>query len=234
MSQPKLEDLLRVNDPAWPALRGWLAEATNPTTLWTTPRPRGEATVLALEVSAETTLGAMALYTAGVGVDHGWLRLLGAGGEPLGEGLREWNGLGEGARVLPGALIVAHDAMGGFFAVNAGVFGGAPGTVFYRSPRTGRWAHMGLGYTHFVQWCLRSDLGEFYRDLRWTGWEASLKGMRPDEGLAVYPYLWDQPALTGAGAIGSRKRSVVPMRVLWDLVNDAARPAEAPEIPEAK
>lgn len=229
MASPKLEELLRVEDPAWPAVRGWLAEAGNPTALWTTARPRGEATLLALEVSAQTTLGAMALYTAGVGVDSGWLRLLGSGGPPLGEGLAEWNGLQGGARALPGAMIVALDVLGGFFAVNAGVFGDAPGTVFFRSPRTGRWAHLGLGYTHFLRWALNADLGEFYKDLRWKGWEAEVKALGPDQGIAVYPYLWDQPTLAGKGGLAHRRREVVPMRVLWDLVTDAARPADPPE-----
>ena len=234
MDSARLSELLRVDDPAWPTLRAWLAGAKNPTALWTTPRSRGEAAILALDVRADTTLGAMALYTAGLGLDGGWLRLLGAGGDPLGDGLVEWNGLGGGARALPGALIVAHDVLGGVFAVNGGAFGGGPGTVFYRSPRTGRWAHTGLGYTHFVQWCLMSDMGGLYQDLRWKGWEAEVGALRPDQGLAVYPYLWDQPDLSGAGSIKQRRRQAVPIRVLWDLVTDAATPGEPSNVGEAK
>ena len=229
MAAPKLEDLLRVDDPAWPALRGWLSEATNPNSLWTTPRPRGEAALLALEVSAQTTLGAMALYTAGVGLDKGWLRLLGAGGPPLGEGLPEWNGLLGGARAIGGALIVATDVLGGFYAVNAGIFGDSIGTVFFRSPRTGRWAQLGLGYTHFLRSVLNAPLDEFYKDLRWKGWDREVQALGPDQGLCVYPYLWDQPDLSGKGGLAHRRREVVPMRVLWELVTDAARPPEPAE-----
>lgn len=211
-----LDELLRTDDPAWPALRQWLADAKNPASLWTTPRARGEAALTALQVSAQTTLGAMALYTAGVAVDGGWVRLLGAGGEPLGEGLREWNGLAGGSPALPGALIVAHDVIGGFFVVNGGAFPGESGRVLYRAPRA--WVELGVGYTGFLRWLLDADLDRFYARLRWEGWRADLRALRPDQGWAFEPDLREQPTLTGEGAIELRRREILPIRTLWRMV----------------
>jgi len=195
-----LQELLETEDPAWPQLRRWLADAPNGANLWTTPRERGEATLYRLQAPASTTLGAMALYTAGVSVDGGWLRLLGAGGPPLGAGLREWNGLAGKPPALPGGLVVAHDAIGGFYVVNAGALQGEPGRVFYRAPRT--WVALGVGYTDFVRWCLEADLDRFYLRLRWEGWREEVRALAPDA------------ALIGEGDA----RRPVPVRALWRLV----------------
>lgn len=222
MSRIPLADLLHTDDPAWPALRRWLAAAPRPAVVLTTPRREGERALEALQVSAQTTLGAVALYTAGISVEHGWLRLLGAGGDRLLEGLPAWNGLFDGAAAQPGALVVAHDAVGGFFAVNAGAFGGEEGTVCYLSPRVARWLDLGLGYTGFVRACLQGGLDELYRALRWKGWKEDVRALPLDQGFAFHPDLWATPGLDDAEAIGRRRRTAVPVRVLWELVEDAA------------
>lgn len=217
-----LDELLRTEDPAWPALRQWLADATNPASIWTTPRRQGEAALLALQVSAQSTLGAMALYTAGVSVDGGWMRLLGAGGGPLLDGLVAWNGLDGGPRAMSGGLVVAHDVLGGFFVVNGGAFGGQPGMVFYRAPRT--WVDLGVGYTDFVRWVLGADLDRFYNRLRWPGWREDTRALQPDQGFAFEPDLLEVPDLTGEHAIEARGRRPARSRELWSRVALASRP----------
>ncbi len=215
-----LDALLRTDDPAWPHLRQWLADAPNPASIWTTPRERGEATLYRLQVSATTTLGAMALYTAGVSVDGGWIRLLGAGGAPLGPGLREWNGLSGKPAALPGALIVAHDVVGGFFVVNAGAFEGEEGRVLYRAARA--WVDLGVGYTELVRWMLEADLDRFYQGLRWPGWREDLRELPPSHGYVFDPDLRAQPALGGPGAVERRRRIPAPATALWRLVVPAS------------
>lgn len=221
-----LSVLLQSDDPAWPTLRQWLADASNGAVLTTTSRERGEQAVFALQASVQTTLGAIARYTAGVSVDQGWLRLLGAG-DGQHPGLREWNGLGVGQVALPGALVVAHDVLGGFYAVNGGGLPGPTGETFYRSPRTLEWLSLGVGYTRFVQWALDADLEAFYVGLRWKGWSALTRALSPDEGFAFYPDLHVQPDTRGAHALDRRRRDRVPMRVLWELSLDGTPVAEA-------
>lgn len=237
MSAPErlpLEALLQTEDPAWPALRQWLAEASNSAGLLATDRPRGDQTLLALQVSLQTTLGAVGRYTGGVSVDGGWIRLLGAGGPRMQEGLREWNGLDGGRPALPGALIVAHDAVGGFYAVNGGAFAGAPGIVFALSSATASWVNLGVGYTAFLRWALSGDLDSFYGPQRWPGWRAEVAALSLDEALSVQPYPWLTP-LSEAAPMARRRRQPAPLRVLWDLLIDAwsAGPSSPPVTPEA-
>ncbi len=64
-----------------------------------------------LQVTARSTLGALALRCGGVLLDHGWLRLLGGGGDEL-MSLAEANGLGEPmCAERPAALTVAFDVL---------------------------------------------------------------------------------------------------------------------------
>lgn len=221
MKRLTLAELTHTDDPAWPALRGWLGDAARPAVVLPVDRARGEATLVALQVSLQTTLGAVARYTGGLVIDQGWLRLLGAGGERVGDGLVAWNGLeAEAERAMPGALIVAHDALGGFFAVNGGALGEPAGTVHYRSPRAPGWMDLGLGYTRFVAMALEGALDPLYVGLRWPGWEDVVRAVPLDHGLVFEPTLWDEPD-TGRGPLASRRRSAVPMRLMWALLEEA-------------
>jgi hypothetical protein len=80
-------------DDAWPLVLGWVASAVREVELLPVEAPVGEATLLALQISGRASIGAIALRSAGIVVDRGWLRTLGAGGGRIGGGLREWNGL---------------------------------------------------------------------------------------------------------------------------------------------
>ena len=115
-----LEVLIERHDPAWPRIQEWIAEAPHPIEILPAERPRGEQTLLRLQVTSRSVLGALALESGGILVDRGWLRLLGAGSERLNGSLLTWNGLGETGvePLLPNAMLVAHDAVGGFFAIN--------------------------------------------------------------------------------------------------------------------
>ncbi len=66
-------------------------------------------------------MGAVALETGGVLIDDGWVRELG-GAADTSCNLALWNQR-DGKLRLPGALVVANDPVGGFFAINGGAFG---------------------------------------------------------------------------------------------------------------
>jgi hypothetical protein len=209
-----LAELIEVAEPAWPLVREWLSAARHPVTVLPADRARGERTLLALEVTTGSVLGAIALETGGLLVDHGWLRVLGSGGEGLSGSLLTWNGHVDeaGVQALPGGLLVAHAAIGGFFALNGGGLPGEPGAVCSLAPDTLEWESLDLAYSGFVHWALTGDLAAFYEGSRWPGWEHDAAALTGDRGIFVYPPLW-----MAGSPIGERSRRDVPMTELWGL-----------------
>jgi len=223
-----LTDLLS-DDPAWPLVQSWLAEATNDVRVLPADRERAERTLYELQVTSRSPLGAVALETGGIVVDRGWLRILGSGSDELRASLATWNRLTEREpeiEPLQGALLVAFDAVGGFFAGNGGAFEGEVGNVFYCSPDTLEWDDLECGYSEFLQFAFTGDLALFYEGLRWNGWEAEVAGASHDEGFALYP-----PPFTKEGKpVDDASRSPVPMHELWSFYRDvAAKIAHLPE-----
>src|SRR4051794_29013179 len=118
------------DDPAWPTIRSWVAASSRDVVVVPPERADSEWTLLQLQVTTRSVLGALAFYCGGLVVDHGWIRILGGGGGRL-PGLRDWNwggGCVEG-EPLEGALLIAHDILGGSFAVNDTAFAGDAGEV---------------------------------------------------------------------------------------------------------
>lgn len=209
-----IEALIDRAAPAWPDVKAVLTNASRPVSLLPADRDQARATLLAIQVTTRSALGAIAYETGGVLVDGGWLRILGSGHPSLGGDLRTWNGL-DGASPplgLEGALIVAHDAIGGFFALNGGALTGEPGEVHYLAPDTLEWEPLGIGYTAFLGWAATGNLEEFYQGLRWPGWEAEIASLAGDQGLLITPFLW-----VGGPPIEERVRRPIPMAELWRL-----------------
>ncbi|MGZ3679379.1 MAG: DUF2625 family protein [Ktedonobacterales bacterium] len=125
MSQRLLDQLIEVTNPAWPIIREWIADARHTVEVLPAERARAEATLMALQVTTRSPLGAFALETDGILVDHGWLQLLGCGHARLPDTLLTWNGLAEPAMGAPveGGFVVAVDVLGGVFALNGGSLG---------------------------------------------------------------------------------------------------------------
>src|SRR6187455_2268321 len=81
-----------------------------------------------------------------------WLRVLGGGHPRLPRAIHDFNGIsaGHSAKRLPGAVIVADDAVGGFFALNGGGIPGAPGHVFYFPPTSLEWEDVAPSYSDWL------------------------------------------------------------------------------------
>ena len=213
MTRP-LRDLIDVDEPAWPLVEGWLRSAHNDVEVLPVERAVGERALAAIQVTTRSPMGAIALESGGILVDHGWLRLLGAGHERMTLGLLEWNGLGATTGPDPelrDALVVAQDAVGGFFAINGGAFAhGDLGRLFYFAPDSLRWEDLGIGYAGFVQWALDGDLAAFYEASRWSTWKDDVAEASGDQGYSIYPFL-----CTAGAPIEERSRRLVPMTELW-------------------
>jgi hypothetical protein len=214
-----LSDLLETQEPAWPQVKEWLTKAKNPVEILETTGRRGADVLVALQVTTRSPMGAIAFETGGLLVDHGWLRLLGSGGLRMEGDLARWNGLTSRPLVqaFSGAMIVAHDVIGGFFALDGGALGEGKGATYYLAPDTLEWEDVGFGYSGLVHWALNGDVAKFYADFRWPGWEAETKALSPDRGFNFYP-----PLFAEAESLTARSRKDVPMPELLALNLSAA------------
>jgi hypothetical protein len=185
-----LEELLDHRDPALPLIEAWASQASLPVELLP-PSADRDAVLLELQVTTRSPLGAMAHGSGGILVDGGWLRLLGSGHPRLGRNLAVWN-----RERSDGFLLVADDAVGGFFAINGGALGEDLGVIHYLAPDTPAWESLGMGHTAFMQWAFSDGLRAFYRDLRWEGWEAEVAALDGDSCFSFYPFLFAEQGST--------------------------------------
>src|SRR4051794_37313068 len=170
-------------ESAWPLVESWIAEAKNDARVLAGDRRRGEEALRLLQVTPRSALGAIAIETGGLLVDHGWVRVLG------GDGLVRWNALGGADAVEPleDALVVAYDAIGGFYALNGGAFPREPGSVFFLAPDTLGGEDFEMGHSVFVRWLCDADLDGFYDELGWPGWEREVPDGSLELGFPLYP-----------------------------------------------
>jgi hypothetical protein len=213
MQRRSLKELINTEDPGWPLVQEWLADARNQVEILDGDRAQGEEVLLHLQVTTRSPLGAIALETGGILIDHGWLRFLGSGNARMHGNLQSWNS----GDLLKGGLVIAHDALGGFFALNGGAFPGKPGTAFYFAPDTLSWEQTNKSYSELLVWALSGDLEMFYGNLRWPGWENDLATLTGDQGMSIYPFLFAQ-----GGPVAERSRRPVPMSELARLHLDLA------------
>jgi hypothetical protein len=182
-----------------------------------------ESTLLQLQVTTRSWLGAVTMSTGGLVADHGWLRIYGGSRAPSGlPGLAQVNEFP--AQPAPGwqpayGLVIAHDVLGGAYALNpAGpaAWGrpGGPGEVVYLAPDSVTWEPLGTRHGTWLSWILNGGLEQFYRELRWPGWEAESAGLAPGQGISVFPFLWSAEARRDLAATSRRP---VPMRELLSL-----------------
>ena len=191
-------------------VRSWVDEGTNPSRLLPPLPDEGGACLLALQVTTSSPLGALAYESGGLLVDDGWVRVLGGGSRELTRTLASWNGLPGSARA-PGLLLVGDDALGGFFAIDGGRFGGA-GTVHYFAPDTLEWEDLEMSFSAWLRWLLQGDLHGFYEEQRWPEWRNDVRDLGSDRAFSIQPF----PCLEGPPMAG-RSRRAVPITELWQL-----------------
>ncbi|MGW7282739.1 DUF2625 domain-containing protein [Streptomyces sp. NPDC054844] len=227
----ELSQLIDVEEPAWPELRETLETSSVSVDVLPPDSHLGRASILQLQVTARSYLGAVALQCGGLLVDDGWVRVFGS---PVGGAAHEVPGL---ARVnqFPAefdpewrpetGLVVAHDVLGGVFALNGAVPAsadrpGAPGEVVFFAPDSLRWEALGVGHSTWLAWLVSGALDEFYADLRWTGWKEEVRALNSSEGLSPFPPLWSAEARQD---ISATSRRAVPMKELLGVARDSCR-----------
>ncbi|MFN0119467.1 MAG: DUF2625 domain-containing protein [Blastocatellia bacterium] len=207
-------ELINHADPAWPLLRSWIHEATNHVEILPARDPDCAEALAATQVSTQSTMGALVYETGGLLIDHGWVRILGSGHPRLPRSLPAWNA---GRTVMepeqpPPFLLVADDAIGGFFAINAGGLGMALRNVCYFPPDRLAWEDLGRGYSAFIHWIFSANLDAFYEGSRWPGWVNDVRALDGDKAYSIYPPLFAQ-----GPPVGERSRKAVPIAELYGL-----------------
>ena len=189
-----LAELLNLTDPAWPLVQKWVDSAKNKVEVLPVDSVKAKEALYNAQVSTYATLGAVIYNSGGIMIDNGWLRILGSGSERLNRSVPEWN---KGKTITeygdkPTYLLVADDAVGGFFAINYGAFGEDLKHVFYLAPNSLQWEPLGLGYTEFIRFCFDSDLSAFYKGLRWSTWNQFIANLDGNKSYSFRPYLWTE------------------------------------------
>ena len=214
---PRSIDELMSDDSAWPILLDLIADSPHDVKVVEADEPSRTAALLATQVTTRSMLGAMAWNCGVVAIDHGWIRLVGAGVGKL-QGLHpsRLNDI-EGGAEFDG-VIVAYDVLGGRFAIHGGGLGDVPpGEIIYWAPDSLAWESLGMGHSALVEYLLSEKLADFYADLRWAGWEGDSDAVALDHGLSAYPFPW---TVEGRGPDVSRK--AVPMAELIGIAEQAA------------
>ncbi len=178
----------------------------------------GERALLSLQVTTRSPLGAIAYSTGGLLIDHGWIRALGGGSTKLPRDIATWNdgnGAGKPPR-LPGAVLVADDVLGGFFALNGSAFEGGVQHVFYFAPDSLKWEDTGRSYSEFLTFLFDGDLAKFYEGQRWPSWKKDVEALSGDRAYSFQPF----PFTKDGGPLERRSRRDVPIHELWGLYTE--------------
>lgn len=216
------EQLLAVADPAWPAIQQALVTAGGSAVVLPGGGAAGRASIEALQVTAQSALGAVAYHTGGILLDSGWLRVLGCGHPRCAWSIIAATHAVGWARdgAAPVGVVVGVDVLGGLYAINGGAISGvSPGGVGYLAPDTLEWLPLEMGHSAWLQATLDDDFREaFYAHVRWNGWREEVSALADNHGLSVYPPLWAMESRP----IERTSRRAVPLVELVGLLIEQA------------
>lgn len=221
-----IAELVDVADPGWPVVADAIAEGATECVVLPPDDSECRATLLQLQVTARSLLGAVVLNSGGLVLHRGWLRVYGGSGGSL-PSLAEVNGFP--ASLDPSwapraGLVLAHDVLGGVFALNgvdAAQHGrpGEPGQVVYFAPDSLEWETFDGGYSHWLLWLLDGGLEKYYADSFWPSWQAEVAELGLRDGITMYPPLW---SVEGSSNVAGTSRKAVSLRGLLSFHADTA------------
>ena len=161
-------------------------------------------------------MGAVIYKTGGLLIDDGWIRILGSGHKKLNRSLPEWN-KGKSYKKTgetPTFLLIADDAVGGFFVLNGGALGTDIGNVYYISPDNLESEPLDMTYSEFIQFCFTANLDGFYKGLRWKNWREEVALLDGNRVYSFYPYLWTKEG----SDINEVTRNKIPVNEHYDFI----------------
>ena len=201
----RLEELINNEQPGIKLVYEWIKEGDNQVEILP-PSDNAAAILHSFQITTRSPMGAIVFETGGILVDEGWLRIRGSGCEKLPRSLNVDD------HNQYGYVIVADDAVGGFFALNGGGLGEDLGNIYYAAPDTTEWEPLELGYSAFLSWTFTNKLSQFYEGLRWENWKMDLKELQPNKCFGFYPFLRSKE-----GDVETAHREAVPVEETWNL-----------------
>lgn len=188
----QVEELINKTDPGWIPVDEWIKSAKNKVEVLPVDTSKAKDALYKTQVTTRSPMGAIIYMTGGLLIDDGWIRILGSGSSKINRTLPDWNKgksfneFGES----PSFLLIADDAIGGFYLLNGGGLGEDLGKVYYLSPGNLEYEPLGLNYTQFLHFCFNNDLDKFYEGNRWTNWRNEVSTLNGDKVFNFYPFLW--------------------------------------------
>ncbi len=111
MSEKTLEELICIDDPGWPEVQKWIAEAKNHVEVLPASDPARSEALLETQVTTRSIMGAIVYETGGLLIDHGWLRVLGSSHEKLKRTMPQWTLEATGTRLIESPEILIADLL---------------------------------------------------------------------------------------------------------------------------
>lgn len=187
-----LSNLINEKDPGWPIVTDWIKSAKNKVEVLPVDKVKANDVLYKTQVTTRSPMGAIIYETGGILIDNGWIRILGSGSDRMKRSLTDWN-LGKaytqfGQKIS--FLLVADDAIGGFYIINSGAFGTDLGKIYYFAPDSLEYEPLDMTYSGFLNFCFSGDLNKFYDGLRWATWQKDAAELDPDKVFNFYPFLW--------------------------------------------
>jgi len=210
-----LNELVNKADPGWTFVKQWIDSAKNKVEVLPVDTVKAKDALYKIQVTTRSPMGAIVFMTGGLLIDNSWIRILGSGNSKLERTLPDWNkgkafkNFGEPAPFL----LIADDAIGGFFLLNGGGLGKDLGKVYYFSPDNLEYEPLDLTYTDFLNFCFNSNLDEFYKGYRWINWKEEVAELSGDKIFNFIPPLWTKEGKD----INKTSRKAVPVEEQYSL-----------------
>lgn len=211
----KAEELIDKKDPGWVIVEGWIKTAKNKVEILPVDELKAKEALFHTQVTTRSPMGAIVFMTGGLLIDDGWIRILGSGNSRFNRTLPDWNKgksfneFGE----TPSFLLIADDAIGGFYLLNGGGLGTDVGKIYYFSPDNLEYEQLDITYSEFLEFCFNNNLDKFYEGNRWNGWREEVSKLKGDEVFNFYPFLW-----TAEGSdINKSSRKIIPVQEQYGL-----------------
>lgn len=189
-----LKDLIDEKDPGWTLVKKWINSAKNKVEILPVDSIKAKDALYKIQVTTRSPMGAIVYMTGGLLIDNGWIRILGSGSKQLNRTLPDWNkgkGITEYGTPTP-FILIADDAIGGFFLLNGGGLGADLGKIYYLSPDSLEFEALNLTYSTFLEFCFNGDIDSFYKGYRWKNWKNEVSKLEGDKVFNFYPFLWSK------------------------------------------
>ncbi|WP_196216456.1 DUF2625 domain-containing protein [Flavobacterium sp. LC2016-01] len=211
----KTEELIDTKDPGWTLVQDWIKTAKNKVEILPVDQIKAKDVLYKTQVTTRSSMGAVIFNTGGLLIDDGWIRILGSGNSKFNRTLSDWN-KGKSFNEFgekPPFLLIADDAIGGFYILNGGGLGTDIGKVYYFSPDNLEYEPLDITYSEFLGFCFNNDLDKFYEGNRWKDWRTEVSKLKCDEVFNFYPFLW-----TAEGNdINKNSRKIIPIQEQYSL-----------------